>query len=150
MLTFAAVNRAETREKFSAPAFAGFARLADLWRLSADERIELLGASVSRNTLSNWAAGDTRVVLSADQLMRVSLLLGIYEGLERIWRRSPAQADTWIRRPRSEAPFRGAQPLQFMRDGGIPALIETRAYVDGINGGPPSRADYRQPPREGL
>ena len=38
----------------------------------------------------------TLVVLSGDQLMRVSLLLGIYEGLERLWRRTPAEADAWV------------------------------------------------------
>jgi hypothetical protein len=148
--TYAVVNDAETRERLSGPAFHGYTRLADRWGLSTEERIDLLGASVSRNTLANWSGGSTRVVLSGDQLMRVSLLLGIYEGLERIWRHFPPEADAWVRRPRTDGPFHGATPVQFMRDGGIPALAATRAYVDGITGGPPSRADYVQPPREGL
>jgi hypothetical protein len=150
LATYAAVNDAETRNRLSGPAFRGYISLADRWALSTDERIDLLGASVSRNTLANWAEGNTRILLSGDQLMRISLLLGIFEGLERIWRRAPVEADAWVRRPRVENPFRGTAPLQFMRDGGIPALVSTRAYVDGMTGGPPSRSDYVQPPREGL
>jgi hypothetical protein len=150
MATYAVVNDAETRERLSRRAFQGFLRLADLWSLSTEERIDLLGASISRGTLNNWAKGETRPILSADALMRVSLLLGIYEGLQRIWRRSPRDADAWVRRPRVDGPFRGAQPLDFVRNGGIPALIAARTYVDGINGGPPSREDYAQPPRESL
>lgn len=150
MATYAVVNDSETRNRLSGSAFRGFTGLADRWGLTTEERIDLLGASVSRNTLANWAEGETRFVLSGDQLMRVSLLLGIYEGLERIWRHAKAQADAWVRRPRTDGPFQGATPLQFMRNGGIPALVVARAYVDGITGGSPSRADYAQPPREGL
>src|SRR5690349_19124091 len=145
MQTITAVNDAGTRERLSGPAVRGFLQLADVWGLSTDERIDLLGASLSRSTLHNWANAKNAVTLSADQLMRVSLLLGIYEGLQRIWRRAPAEADAWVRRPRREAPFGGESPLEFMRQRGIPALLQARAYVDGINGGPPSRAEYTQP-----
>ena len=144
------VNDATTRERLSGPAIRGFLRLADAWNLSAQEKSDLLGASVSRGTLRNWAQDESASTLNADQLMRVSLLLGIYEGLQRIWRRVPADADAWLRRARQENPFQGQNPLQYMRDGGIVALVGTRAYVDGATGGPPSRADYAQPPREEI
>lgn len=150
MIASAMVNDAETRARLSESAFRGYARLMDFWDVSTDERIDLLGASVTRGTLANWAGGKRRFVLSGDQLMRISFLLGIYEGLERIWRHAPVQSKSWIRRPRPDGPFRGATPLDFMRAGGIPALVSARAYVDGITGGPPSRGDYVQPPREAL
>ena len=86
--------------------------------------------------------------LSADQLMRISYLLAIYEGTQRIWRRAPADGVTWLRRPHAAAPFLGTAPLEFMRRSGIPALQLTRAYIDWATGGPPSRADYAPPPRE--
>ena len=144
------VNDTSTRERLSKRAIQGYFRIAELWGLKVDEQIDLLGASLTRNTLGNWATGATKAVLSADQLMRVSLLLGIYEGLQRIWRQAPREADAWLRRPRSDGPFRGTSPVEFMRQGGIPAMVDTRGYIDGITGGPPSRADYVQPPREGL
>lgn len=150
MIAMPVVNNLDIRERLSGNAFRGYVRLAELWRLQTDEQIDLLGASISRGTLTNWVTGATRFVLSGDQLMRVSLLLGIYEGLERVWRHASAEADAWIRRPRGDGPFGGTTPLDFMRRGGIPALVATRAYVDGITGGPPSRADYVQPPREAI
>ena len=133
------VTDLDFRERISAKAFRGFVKLAELWRLPTDEQIDLLGASLSQGTLTDWVSGATRFVLTEDQLMRVSLLLGIYEGLERIWRHASAEADAWIRRPRGDGPFGGTTPLDFMRMGGIPAFVATRAYVDGISGGPPSR-----------
>lgn len=150
MQTVAAVNDAETRERLSPAAIKAFVNLADVWKLRTEDEIDLLGASVSRSTLHNWAGEKYATTLNADQLMRISFLLGIYEGLQRIWRRAPVEADRWLRRPRPEAPFHGLSPLQFMREGGIMGLAATRAYVDGITGGPPSRADYPAPPREGL
>jgi hypothetical protein len=144
------VNDLDTRERLSGKAFRGYVKLAELWRLQTDEQIDLLGASLSRGTLTNWATGTTRFVMSGDQLMRVSLLLGIYEGLQRIWRHASAEADAWIRRPRGDGPFGGTTPLDFMRTGGIPALVATRAYIDGISGGPPSRTNYAQQPRKAI
>jgi hypothetical protein len=148
--TVSAVNDAATRERLSAPAVRGFLKLAEVWKLRVEEQIDLLGGSVSRSTLHNWTRGPISTTLNVDQLMRISFMLGIFEGLQRIWRRAPVEADAWIRRQRAEAPFRGLAPLQFMREGGIMGLAATRAYVDGITGGPPSRADYPPPPREGL
>lgn len=146
MQTVAVINDPATRDKLSGPAVRGFLRLAETWKLRAEEQIDLLGASVSRGTLHNWARGKASV-LSADQLMRVSYLLAIYEGLQRLWRAAPAEADAWIRRSRPEVPFQGLSPLEFMREHGIMALAATRAYVDGMTGGPPSRAEYPAPAR---
>ncbi len=145
MQTVAAVNDAPTRARLSGPAIRGFLALAEVWKLKTDEEIDLLGGSVSRSTLYNWAQSGQSTVLNADQLMRVSFLLAIYEGLQRIWRNAPVEADAWIRRPRPEAPFRGLPPLQFLREGGVLGFAATRAYVDGITGGPPSRTDHASP-----
>lgn len=149
MHTISALNDVETRERLSPAAIRGFLKLAEAWSLSDKEQTDLLAASVSRGTLHNWGTGRLSV-LNADQLMRVSFLLAIFEGLQRIWRRAPVEADAWIRRSRTHPPFNGMSPLQFMRDRGIPGLAEARAYVDGTTGGPPSRADYRPPPREEI
>src|SRR5688500_9952247 len=146
MQTVAVINDPATRDRLSGAAIRGFLRLAEVWKLRSEEQIDLLGASVSRGTLHNWARGKGSV-LSADQLMRVSYLLGVYEGLQRIWRQAPLEGDAWVRRPRPEAPFQGMSPLEFMREHGIMALAATRAYVDGMTGGPPSRADYPSPAR---
>lgn len=144
MPTTIAVNDRATRERLSPAAIRGFLRLADLWGLTTEERQELLGASVGRTTLATWARGETST-LSADQLMRVSYLLAIYEGLQRIWRRAPEIGDQWPRRRRYDAPFGGHTPVEALRRGGIPAFAAVRAYVDELTGGPPSREDYAPP-----
>lgn len=68
--------------------------------------------------------------------MRVLLLLAIYEGVARAWHHAEREAELWIRRSRSDGPFLGAAPLDFMRKGGISEFVLTRPYVDGITGGP--------------
>src|SRR6266542_2515641 len=101
METISAINDAETRARYAGPAVRAFLNLAKAWKLSQTEQIDLLGASVTRQTLGNWAVRPP-AMLSADELMRR----------------------------------------------GIPSLEKTRAYVDGVTGGPPSREDYPPPPRE--
>lgn len=152
MTTVAVVNDAAERHRLTGPAIKAFLGLAQQWHLTPTEQVELLGASVTRQTLRNWdadrATNRRADSLSADQLMRISYLLAIYEGTQRIWRRAPADGVTWLRRPHAAAPFLGTAPLEFMRRSGIPALQLTRAYIDWATGGPPSRADYAPPPRE--
>lgn len=148
VITAVAVNDIHKRAQLSGAAVRAFFGIARLWGLSSSEQVDLLGASLSRNTLKNWEDDQARTTLSADQLMRISYLLAIYEGLQRIWRRAPIEADRWVRRSRSEAPFSGSTPLDFLLKHGIPAFVATRAYIDGATGGPPSRAGYQQPPHE--
>src|ERR1700733_2647134 len=114
MQTLATANDAEARHRLTGPAVRGFASLARTWKLGVDEQLELLGCSLSRQTLYNWQSSPP-AELSVDQLTRISYLLAIYEGLQRIWRQAPHEGDAWIRRPRGEAPFYGEAPLPFMR-----------------------------------
>lgn len=144
--TLTAINDPTIRKRYSGAAIRAFLSLARVWKLTSAEQLELLGSGMTRQTLAKWS-GRSTASLSADELMRISFLLAIYEGLQRIWRNVPAEADKWIRRPRKEAPFEGSAPLEYMRRG-IPALERTRVYVDSITGGPPSREDYPAPPRE--
>ncbi|HEU4643595.1 MAG TPA: hypothetical protein VFS44_14155 [Gemmatimonadaceae bacterium] len=134
-----AVDSVEARRRLSAPAVRAFSALAGQWKLSEREQLALLGDSVGRSTLYEWAKGMVRGTLNQDQLMRVSYLLGIYEGLQRLWHHAPAEADAWVRRHVADHPFHGRPPLAFMIHGGLPAMAETRAYIDGATGGPPSR-----------
>lgn len=115
-----------------------FFRLADLWGLTRDEQEVLLGRSVKRTRLYEWQLHPP-TSLSDDQLARISYLLGLYEGLQRIWRRTPLEADRWVRRELLDEPFSGRTPLATMLVGGLPAMARVRAYVDTAAGGPPSR-----------
>jgi hypothetical protein len=46
---------------------------------------------------------------------------------------------------RPEPPFVGRTPLEAMTGDGIVGLAAVRHYVDGVNGGPPSRDVATQP-----
>lgn len=145
MIIIAVVNDATERARLTPPAVRGFTRLAAYWALTMCEQVDLLGGSVSRSTLRRWATGARPRRLDADQLTRVSCLLAIHEGVERIWRAAPTEPGAWIRRHRPESPFHGLSPLERMRRGGIPAMLAVRAWVDHATGGPPGRGRRRLP-----
>ncbi|BCM87573.1 hypothetical protein mvi_60340 (plasmid) [Methylobacterium indicum] len=59
--------------------------------------------------------------------------MGLYKGLHLYF--SDELADRWPRMPNKGEVFAGKSPIEYMQAGGLPALIETRAYVDAIRGG---------------
>lgn len=126
-----------------------FGQLAAFWGLSEQEQLALLGDSVSRSLLYQWRqSAAPRKSLNTDQMLRMSFLLGVYEGLMRLYRQAPEQAAAWLRRPRPEPPFHGQSPLEVMVGRQLFGLAAVRFYVDGLTGGP---AGADEPPRpEGL
>jgi hypothetical protein len=117
----------------SAAGLRAFFNIASDWDLSADEQIVLLG-SPGRSTFFNWKKTPQTARLGRDTLERLSLLLGIYKGLQ-ILLPQAAAADTWIRRPNSAAPFGGRCALDRMLAGNISDLLAVRQYLDAMRGG---------------
>jgi hypothetical protein len=77
--------------------------------------------------------GEWSGTLTDDQRMRISGMVGLYKALHLYF--SDALADRWPRL-RNEGPlFRGKSPLEFMQQGGLPAILESRLYVDALRGG---------------
>lgn len=106
-----------------------FFRLAELWDLSTDQQITLLG-SPARSTYFRWRkdGGD----LSVDTIERISQLGSIYKAL-RIILDTPAAVGRWIRQPNRY--FRGEAALDVMLRGGLGDIISVRQYVDAQRGG---------------
>jgi hypothetical protein len=119
------------RERLTPAALAGVRRLADAWKLTGDEAAALLG--VSNSTWDRIRAGTWRNVLSQDQLTRVSALVGAFKGLNLLF--ADEMADRWPRLRNSGPLFENLSPVERMMEGGIPAMIEIRRYVDGLRGG---------------
>lgn len=67
--------------------------------------------------------------LNRDQKERVSYLLGIYKSL-RILFDDGEQANTWINRKNSLAPFHGMTPKEYLLEGGMIRLSEVRKFLD--------------------
>ena len=105
-----------------------FFRIAELWRLSGDEQLRLLG-SPARSTFFKWKREGG--ALPADTIERISHILAIFKALE-ILIPEPAVADSWIRRENSY--FEGQSALDVMLGGQVVDIYRVRQYVDAQRG----------------
>jgi hypothetical protein len=133
---FAATTAAATppsAEQMSAAGLRAFARIAELWRLSVDEQLRLLGQP-PRSTFYAWRKRPEQARLTRDTLERLSNLLGIYKSLQ-ILLPEPAIADAWVRQTNQAVPFGGRSALDCMLAGNVSDLNLVRRYLDGMRGG---------------
>lgn len=126
-------NESPDRRSLAGAALRGFFRLAELWRLSVEEQLTLLGQT-SRATLYNWKKAADGVALPKDTLERISYLLGIYKALQVLLPDAQA-ADDWVRQPNTAMPFGGRSALERMLSGQVADLFVVRQYLDAQRGG---------------
>ncbi len=127
-----AVSAAPDRRNLSGPALRTFFRIADLWGLSVDEQMTLLGLS-ARSTFFKWKKG-LGGTLPKDTLERISYVLGIYKALQILLPSEPA-ADAWVRQPNAAPLFGGRPALDRMLSGQVADLFVVRQYLDAQRGG---------------
>ena len=108
-----------------------YARIAAAWGLSNQVAAELI--AVSPRTWARMKTGEWTGRLNRDQLMRVSAITGLYKALHLYF--SDALADRWVSLRNTGPLFAGREPIEAMIDGGLPAIMETRNYVDALRGG---------------
>ena len=132
MATQSRLAPAKSRKELSGPALRTFFRIADLWNLTPDEQMTLLGVS-TRSTFYNWKR-DTNTSLPKDTLERISYIVGIYKSLQ-ILLPKEAAADEWVRRPNASSLFGGAPALARMLSGQVADLFVVRQYLDAQRGG---------------
>jgi hypothetical protein len=120
------------RKALSGPALRAFFRIADLWGLSAEAQMTLLGVS-TRSTFFGWKK-DGEGLLPRDTLERISYILGIYKALQILLPDEKA-ADAWVCRPNSAPPFGGRSALERMLGGQVVDLFVVRQYLDAQRGG---------------
>lgn len=125
-------SQGEPQERdLDAVAIKAFRRLAEAWALTNEEAAAL--ADVAPRTWTRIKQDDWTGRLGQDQRLRVSALVGLYKGLHLYF--SDGLADRWVKRQNEGPLFRGASPLAFMREGGLPAIMQTRNYLDAVRGG---------------
>ena len=125
------LNDPPTRERLSRAAIHGFFEIAELWHLKNEQGMALLGGK-SNGKYHEWKS-KRRGTLTQDELTRVSYLIGIFKALNILF--SKKLADEWIRRPNTNAMFKGASPLDVIVRSGMPAMMETRRLLDSRRGG---------------
>ena len=114
------------RQRLTGPGLRAFFRLAEVWRLSAEEQMMLLGVS-SRSTLRRWRRG-VGTGLRKATLERLSLLFGIFKAINSLFV-SSARADNWIRAPNKHPLFGGRSAIGVMATGRIEDLYCVSDYL---------------------
>ena len=116
----------------SGPALRTFFRIADVWKLTADDARRILGQP-ARSTYFHWKQkGEGE--LSHDTLERISYVLGIFKALQILLPEADA-ADAWIRKPNAAPFLNGQSALERMRSGNVADLYVIRQYLDAQRGG---------------
>jgi Protein of unknown function (DUF2384) len=119
------------RERLTPAALEATRNLAKVWSVTGNEMAALLGVSPSTwDRIKGDAWGQA---LSQDQLTRASAMIGVFKGLHLLF--ADAMADRWVRLRNSGPLFGNRTPIEAMVEGGIPAMIEVRRYVDALRGG---------------
>jgi uncharacterized protein (DUF2384 family) len=106
-----------------------FFRIADLWQLTTDQQIKLLG-SPGRSTFFKWKKDGGQI--SPDTEERISHLASIFKALQ-ITVPDAKAADTWLHRPNKF--FDGRSALDVMLDGKVTDIFRVRSYLDAQRGG---------------
>jgi uncharacterized protein (DUF2384 family) len=122
---------AGTRARLSPPALVAFCALAEKWDLRNEDAMALMGG-ISHGRYYELKK-NRKGLLSQDELTRISLLIGIFKGLNILF--SPKLANQWASRPNSNAMFNNVAPLQLLVRGGVPAMIGVRRLLDSRRGG---------------
>lgn len=136
MSTAASPALSPDRRGLSGPALRTFFRIAELWRLSVEEQMVLLGIT-ARSTFFKWKKGEAAALppaLPKDALERISYLLGIYKALQILLPETKA-ADEWVHKANSAPPFGGRSALERMLSGQVADLFVVRQYLDAERGG---------------
>lgn len=131
MQTAPSLDAFPTAPTIEAVAVKAAVRVAKAWRLTSATAAALL--AVSPRTYARMKDGSHTGDLRQDQLTRASALVGLYKGLHLYF--DGDLADRWPSMPNTGPLFAGQTPVAFMQAGGLPALLEARAYVDAIRGG---------------
>lgn len=129
---FSPVNR----RRLSAPGVRTFLAIADLWKLTEEERRLVLGLP-SRSTYHHWAKtarehGD--LTLDVDVLLRLSAVFGIHAALQ-ILHDDEREGVAWLRRPHGATVFGGKPPMALVASGTQDGLLTVRRFLDGARGG---------------
>jgi hypothetical protein len=122
----------EERKRLSASGLKALFHIAECWKLRGEDVRELLGG-VANGSYFEMKKNPDGKVLDADQMYRVSYLIGIFKALNIL--HSQQLADEWVRLPNTNRIFGGRTPLEYMIRGGVPAMQTVRRLLDARRGG---------------
>jgi hypothetical protein len=124
------------RRRLSAPSLRTFLAIADLWGLTEQQRLSILGYP-SRSTYHHWcklARQHGTFTLDADTLTRISAVFGIHQALGILFADESLGA-AWLKGPHKASVFGGGPPIDLLTSGSQDALLTVRRFLDGARGG---------------
>src|ERR1700680_4422730 len=124
------------RRRLSAPALRTFLAIADLWGVTEEQRLLILGYP-SRSTYHSWckqAREHGAFTLDVDVLTRISAILGIHQGLGILFPTEPLGVQ-WLRTPHEAVVFGGRPPLDLVTSGSQDGVLSVRRFLHGARGG---------------
>ncbi len=125
------LSRRENRTRLSPAAIKGLIGIAARWKLRDEDTRALLGGMSSGSFYG--LKGQSNRTLDEDQLTRISLLIGVFKALNILY--SQKLADSWMSLRNTNLMFGGDSPLNYMKKGGIPAIMRVRQLLDARRGG---------------
>jgi|GEM_PF-1719724 len=107
-----------------------YIRVMDMWKIQTQDRWRLLGGTPPFNLerYIGWNP-ETDVALTEDQILRISALMKVARALRTLT--SAEHEAHWIKSPNKSQLTRGKSMLQYMIDGGLPAIIDVYKYLMG-------------------
>lgn len=120
------------RERLTPAALTAFFKIMERWGVRDEDARHLLGG-VTNGPYYELKRRPRGRVLDADKLLRISFLVGIFKALNVLHGRT--LADRWVQLPNSNRIFGGVSPLEYIRDGGVPAMQTVRRLLDARRGG---------------
>lgn len=120
-------NSYNERKRLSGSSLTGFFKMMEIWKVR-DEDAKLLLGGVSNGPFYEMKKNPKSKVLGVDQMYRVSYLLGIFKAINVL--HSQELADRWVQIPNKGPLFYGKTPLQYMIEGGLPALQTVRRFLE--------------------
>jgi hypothetical protein len=115
------------RERLSGAALKAFFSIIHRWSIRDEDARELLGG-VSNGPYYQMKKSQEGRTLSADELFRISYLIGIFKALNTL--HGQPLADRWVRLANSNRIFGGQTPLEFMKKGGQQAMEVVRELLE--------------------
>jgi hypothetical protein len=125
--------KAPSVEAMGAAGLRAFGRIAQLWGLTVEEQMRILGEP-ARSTFFQWRKHPAKAKLPRDVLERISNVLGIHKSLTILLPDEKA-ADAWVRKPNAAPLFGGKTALERMLAGNVADLHAVRRYLDAARGG---------------
>ena len=125
-------NTSPDKEQVNRVLVKAYVRVAEAWKLQNKDAAKMI--SVDPQIWKQIKMEKWNGTLKEDWLMHIRTAISLYEALHLNFG-DDGTANRWITNPNDGPMFSGKEPFKVMLEGGLPAMTETRDYVDALLAG---------------